>query len=77
MFTGFILGLFMMPEFFNILPFDEAIFIITLVLTINSFYIYKLLTYFITFIFNKLDDSIEVESNIYAIKNKAEKVKEV
>lgn len=73
--TGFMLGLFMVPEFFNILPFDETITIITLVLTINSFYIYKIITYFITFIFNKFDDTIEVESNIYSIKNYNEKVK--
>ena len=75
MFIGFILGLFMMPEFFNLLPFDETIILFVIVFTINSFYIYKLITYFITFIFNKFDNNIEVESNIYTIKNHSEKIK--
>ena len=47
---------------------NDQIIIIVFVLTINSFYIYKLLNYGITKLFNRFDNTIKVESNIYEIK---------
>ncbi len=64
---GFIYCLFFQPEFFNIIPVNNTIVIITFILVLDSFYIYKILNYMITLIFHKFDSSIEVESNIYSI----------
>lgn len=62
---GFLYCLLFQPEFFNIVPLDNVSTLIVFVLAIDSFYIYKILNYFITFIFNKFDKTIKVESNIY------------
>ena len=62
---GFLYCLLFQPEFFNILPLDKVSMLIVFVLAIDSFYIYKILNYFITYIFHKFDDTIKVESNIY------------
>ena len=70
MFSGFIYCTLFQYEFFNLENLNDAIVIITFVLMINSFYIYKLLNYFITKVFNRVDDSIVIESNIYNVKKK-------
>ncbi len=62
---GFLYCLLFQPEFFNILPLDRVSILIVFVLAIDSFYIYKILNYFITYIFHKFDNTIKVESNIY------------
>ncbi len=67
MFIGFIYCLFFQPTFFNLLPMDKVSFLIVLVLAIDSFYIYKLLNYAITALFNKFDNTIKVESDIYKV----------
>ena len=68
MLTGFLVCLFNIPEFFNIEPLNDTIGLLTFVLTICSLYIYKVINYFITVIFNKFDNTVKVESNIYEIK---------
>ena len=67
MFVGFIYCLLFQPTFFNLLPMDKVSFLIVLVLAIDSFYIYKLLNYAITALFNKFDNTIKVESDIYKV----------
>ena len=67
MLGGFLFCLFFQPAFFNILPLDRVSLLITFVLAIDSFYIYKVLNYLVTYIFHKFDDSIVVESNIYKV----------
>ena len=62
---GFLYCLFFQPEFFNIIPLNNVSVLIVFVLAIDSFYIYKMLNYFITYIFHKFDNTIKVESNIY------------
>lgn len=57
----------LVPGFFNIQPINSVSALLVFVLTLDSFYVYKLLNYFITFIFSKFDDSIKVESNIYHV----------
>ena len=64
---GFTYCLFFQPEFFSIMPVNSTILIITFILALDSFYIYKIINYFVTLIFHKFDDSIKVESNIYKI----------
>ena len=66
---GFLYCLFYQPEFFSILKVNNTILILTLILAIDSFYIYKIINYIVTFLFNKLDNSIKVESNIYKLNN--------
>jgi len=65
--TGFLYCLFFQPEFFNIIPMNSVSWLITFVLALDSFYVYKILNYFITLIFNKFDNTIKVESDIYKI----------
>lgn len=64
---GFICGLVFIPSFFEIVPINEISFLIIFVLAIDSFYVYKLINYFVTLIFHKLDETIKVESNIYSL----------
>ncbi|MBR4178639.1 MAG: HAD-IC family P-type ATPase [Bacilli bacterium] len=64
---GFLYCLIFQPEFFNILPLDKVSILISFVLVLDSFYVYKVLNYLITAIFHKFDKTIEVESNIYKI----------
>ena len=67
MLVGFIYSLLFIPDFFNILSLNNVIVLIVFVLALDSLYIYKWLNFIITFIFNKLDKSIEVESKIQSI----------
>ena len=67
MLTVFIVLVLTIPDFFNIEPLNKVSLLLIFVLTLDSFYVYKLINYFITFIFNKFDDSIPVESNIYKV----------
>ena len=55
----FILGAVYIPEFFNLMPINLAIGLMVFVLGMNSVTIFKVLTFIITFIFSKLDKSIE------------------
>ena len=64
MFLGFIYCLFFQPTFFNLVPMDRVSWLILIILTLDSFYVYKLLNYAISALFNKLDPTIKVESNI-------------
>ena len=57
----------LIPSFFDIQPINGVSALLVFVLTLDSFYVYKLLNYFITFIFSKFDDSIQVESDIYHV----------
>lgn len=65
MLIGFSYCVLFQPEFFNIVPLDKVSILIIFVLAIDSFYIYKVLNYIITYIFHKFDNTIEIESNIY------------
>ena len=67
MLLGFIYCTLFQPEFFDILPINNVSILIIFVLTINSFYVYKLLNFLITVLFNKFDNTIEIEANIYDI----------
>ncbi len=67
MLSGFIYCTLFQPEFFDILPINNVSVLIIFVLTINSFYVYKLLNFLITVLFNKFDSTIEIEANIYDI----------
>ena len=67
MLVGFLFSLFVFPEFFNLLRVNGTILLLTFILMFSSFYLYKIINYLVTFIFNKFDDSIKVESNIYGI----------
>ena len=67
MFVGFLYCLFFQPTFFNLLPLDKVSTLIIIVLALDSFYIYKLLNYAITAIFNKFDNTIKIESDIYKV----------
>ena len=55
----FLLGAVYIPDFFNLMPINLAIGLMVFVLGMNSVTIFKVLTYIITFIFSKLDKSIE------------------
>ncbi len=68
MLCGFLYSIIYLPGFFNLVFLNEMSLLIMFVLIIDSFYIYKIFNYFTTFIFNKFDDTIEVESDIYKIK---------
>ena len=68
MLTGFLFCLLFQPEFFNLLRVDGTILLLTFILMFSSFYIYKIINYLITYLFNKVDDSIKVESSIYGTK---------
>ena len=65
MLTGFILGVLLIPNVFDLMHINFAILLIVFVLAIDSFYVYKMLNYIITVIFHKFDESIKIESNIY------------
>ncbi len=67
MLSAFIIILLSIPKFFNIEPLNGVSILLIFVLSLDSFYVYKLINYFVTFIFHKFDDSINVESNIYKI----------
>ena len=60
MLAGFCYVVFFIPEFFEILPLSKVSLLIIFVLALDSFYNYKLINYAITFIANKIDDSIPV-----------------
>lgn len=62
LFFGLVLSI---PEFFNIEPLNKISILLVFVLSLDSFFIYKIVNYVITFLFNKFDNSIKVESNIY------------
>lgn len=68
MLFGFIYCTIFEFSFFNLEEMNDQIFLIVFVLTINSFYIHKIINYFITKIFNKFDNTIKVISNIYDVK---------
>ncbi len=67
MLTGFLFCLAFYPEFFNIVPLDKVSALIIFVLVIDTFYVYKLINYLITFLINKIDPEVKVESNIYKV----------
>ena len=67
MFVGFIYCLFFQPTFFNLVPMDNVSYLIVIVLAIDSFYIYKVINFILTKIFNKFDPTIKVESDIYRV----------
>ena len=67
MMLGFIYCVFFQPEFFNLVPMDNVSYLIVFVLAIDSFYIYKILNYITTKIFNKFDHTINIESDIYKV----------
>ncbi len=64
---AFIVVLLTIPEFFSIKAINSVSLLLVFVLALDSFYVYKLINYFITYIFNKFDDTIKIESNIYKI----------
>ena len=68
MLIGFILSSIMLPDIFNLLNINPTILLIVFVLSIDALYIYKLLNYFITLLFNKFDNTIRVERDIYSLK---------
>ena len=70
MLTGFMYCLLFQPEFFSILPLNKVSILIVFVLAIDSFYIYKIINYLVTYIFHKFDDSIKVESSITSFTKK-------
>ena len=67
MLTGFVGCLILAPEFFNILPINSTILLLTCILLLDSFYVYKVINFIVTSIFHKFDDSIKVEANIYKV----------
>ncbi len=67
---GFLFCVIFEPEFFNLVPLNKISLLITFVLSLDSFYIYKLINFIVTFIFNKFDDTIEVENKFYDYKKK-------
>ena len=67
MLFGFIGCLLLEPEFFSILPMNSVILLLTCILLLDSFYVYKIINFIITSIFHKFDDSIKVEANIYKV----------
>ncbi len=60
MLLGFIYCLIFQYEFFNLMPMTYASALIAFVLTLASLYVYKKLDYFVTYLFHKLDATIEV-----------------
>lgn len=64
MLTIFLVVIIFFSEFFNIEEISKTSALITFVLTLDTIYIYQWFNYLITKIFNKFDDSIEVESKI-------------
>ena len=67
MLTGFVGCLLLEPEFFSIHPMDNLILLLTFILILDSFYIYKIINYLVTKLFHKFDDTIKVEANIYKV----------
>ena len=67
MLIGFLYCIFFQPSFFNILKINEISALIIFVLTLDSFYVYKIINYWITKLFHRFDNTIKVESNIYNI----------
>ena len=61
MFGGYLYCLLFQYEFFNLMPINNVTFLIGLVLTIDSLYIYRRLNLFVTWLFHKFDSTIEVE----------------
>ena len=70
MLTGFLLGALLIPDFFNLLNINYTIILIVFVLSLDSLYVFKMLNFIITKIFNRLDSSIVVERDIYKGKQK-------
>ena len=64
MLTIFLVVIIFFSEFFNIEEISKTSALITFVLTLDTIYIYQWFNYLITKIFNKFDNSIEVESKI-------------
>ena len=64
---GFVYCVFFQPEFFNLVPMDSVSYLIVFVLALDSFYIYKILNYLTTKLFNKFDSTIKIESDIYKV----------
>ena len=67
MLIGFVGCLLLEPEFFSIHPMDNLILLLTFILILDSFYIYKIINYLVTKLFHKFDDTIKVEANIYKV----------
>lgn len=60
MLLGFIYCLIFQYSFFNLMPINCASALIAFVLTLASLYVYKKLDYFITYLFHKMDKTIQV-----------------
>lgn len=60
MLLGFIYCLIFQYSFFNLMPMNYASALIAFVLTLASLYVYKKLDYFITYLFHKMDKTIQV-----------------
>ena len=67
MLFGFLYCMFFQASLFELQPINSVSALIIFVLTLDSFYVYKLLNFVITKIFNHYDDSIKVESDIYKV----------
>ena len=67
MLFGFLYCMFFQTSLFELQPINSVSALIIFVLTLDSFYVYKLLNFVITKIFNHYDDSIKVESDIYKV----------
>lgn len=67
MLLGFLYCIIFQPHFFNLVALNKTSLLIVFVLMLDSFYVYKLFNYLITFIFHKFDKTIQVESNLYKI----------
>lgn len=61
MLLGFSYCLVFQSSFFNLVPVSQASALIGFVLSIDSLYVYRRLNYFISKIFHKLDNTIEIE----------------
>ena len=71
MLIGFIIGCTVLPDFFNLLHINYTILLIVFVLSIDSFYIFKIFNYLISKIFHHFDKSIKVENSVYKEKVEA------
>jgi cation-transporting ATPase E len=67
MLAGFVICLIAFPEFFNLQHLSSTILLLTGILLLDAFYMYKIINFAITAIFHKLDNTIKVESNIYNV----------
>ena len=67
MLAGFIVCLIVYPSFFNLVPLNGTILLLSSILLLDAFYIYKIFNYFVTAIFHRFDSTIKVEANIYNV----------